>query len=73
MPNPKIYENELQIFRTKYNMEKTYDLNNLLKIDQKFQYVKAFLGQGEVENNPAVQYTNLLRRTCMRILKRIRS
>ena len=62
MPNPKIYETELARFRKKYNMPE-YDLNNVVAIDQKFQYLGSFLNKDTVENKPAAQFINWMSRT----------
>ena len=62
MPNEKIYTNELERFRNKYNMPE-YDLKTLMEIDQKFRYVNEFLNKGSIENGRAPQFINLMSRT----------
>lgn len=42
MPNPQIYTTELERFRKKYNMPE-YNLDVVMAINQKFQYLNNFL------------------------------
>lgn len=62
MPNPQIYTTELERFRKKYNMPE-YNLDAVMAINQKFQYVNNFLNNDTVENNAASQFRNAMART----------
>ena len=68
MANTAIYEQALQEFNTKYNLE-GYDLQSIQKFDEKFRYLNDFLMDKTIGSNSAEQFVVWATKTLKAVLE----